>query len=115
MRRRLALASILALVCAKAIGAPVTSDMARSRADLMALIPQGAVTLTPTATLTAIPSPSASPTFTFTPQPGSGDGGGGGGPGGGAGPATVPTLSAGMLSLLALGLATVAILLIRRL
>ncbi|HEX9093747.1 MAG TPA: hypothetical protein VF902_07165 [Coriobacteriia bacterium] len=106
MRRRLVLASTLALVCAKAFGAPVTSDMARSRADLMTLIPQGAVTLTPTATLTAIPSPSASPTFTFTPQPGTGDGGGS---------ARIPTLSAGMLSLLALGLATVAILLIRRL
>jgi hypothetical protein len=110
MRRRLVLASILALVCAKAFGAPVTSDVARSRADLAALIPQGAVTLTPTATLTAIPTASASPTF--TPQ-----GGSGGGPGGGGGPApgTIPTLSAGMLLLLALGLATVAILLIRRL
>lgn len=103
MRRRLVLASILALVGAKAFGAPVMSDVARSRADLMTLIPQGAVTLTPTATLTAIPSPSASPTFTFTPQPG--------GPGG----STIPTLSAGMLSLLAVSLATVAILLIRRL
>lgn len=107
MRRRLVLASILALVCAKAFGAPVTSDVVRSRADLMALIPQGAVTHTPTATLTAIPSPSASPTITFTPPPG--------GPGGPGGDSPIPTLSAGMLSLLAVCLAAVAILLIRRL
>jgi hypothetical protein len=114
MRSRLVLAALFGLVSSSAFGASAAVRAAGPRADLGTLIPQGAVTLTPTATLTAVPTASASPTF--TPQPGSGDGGGGGGPGGGGGSpsANVPTLSAGMLALLALGLATFAVLLIRR-
>jgi hypothetical protein len=121
MKSRLVLAAILSLASAGAFGAPAPSSAARADvtsspvniaslpADLGALIPQGAVTLTPTATLTATPSASASPTVLTTIV------GGGGSPvPPGPPPGTVPTLSAGMLTLLALGLATVAVLLIRR-
>jgi hypothetical protein len=113
MRSRLVLAAVFVLVSSSAFGAPVAARAA-GLTDLGTLIPQGAVTLTPTATLTAIPTASASPTLTFTPQSGTGDGGGGGGGGGGSPSANVPTLSAGMLALLAFGLATFAVLLIRR-
>ncbi|HEU5250000.1 MAG TPA: hypothetical protein VFW15_08430, partial [Thermoanaerobaculia bacterium] len=81
--------------------------------DFIYAEPQGAVTPTPTATLTSTPSASASPTLTatFPPPPGPPTSTAGGGPPLG----TIPTLSFGMLMLLALGLATVAVLLIRRL
>jgi hypothetical protein len=105
MRGRFILAMIFGLVSASAFGGAVTFGAARAdHSSIQGASPQGVVTFTPTVTLTSIPSASASPTF--TPQGGSG---GGGSPG-----ATVPTLSAGMLTLLALGLATVAVLLIRR-
>jgi hypothetical protein len=103
MRRGFALAAIFGLISSSAFGAAGADPSSQP-------VPQGVVTLTPTATLTATPSASASPTF--TPQAGSGDGGGGGG---GAPAPTVPTLSPGMLALLALGLATFAILRIQRL
>jgi uncharacterized repeat protein (TIGR01451 family) len=61
--------------------------------------PTNTPTNTPTATATPVP-PSATPTVI----------GGGGGPA----PGTIPTLSPGMLGLLAVALATVAILLMRR-
>jgi hypothetical protein len=90
--------------------------------------PQGAVTPTPTvtgtpptatqtatatltATLTATPSASASPTLTSTPPPGAPPSA----TPGGQTPVAVPTLSPGMLSLLAIGLVMVAVLVIRRL
>jgi hypothetical protein len=105
MRSRFVLAAIFGLVSSSAFGA-AGADPPSSQP-----VPQGAITLTPTATLTETPSASASPTLTFTagtPTPGSGDGGG-------VLPPAVPTLSPGMLMLLALGLATFAILRIRRL
>jgi hypothetical protein len=77
--------------------------------DFIYAEPQGVVTPTPTPTLTSTPSASASPTLTATVPPAP--------PPTGGGPplGTIPTLSFGMLMLLALGLATVAVLLIRRL
>lgn len=74
--------------------------------DFIYAEPQGAVTPTPTATPTDTATPT--PTSTATPTP---TVIGGGGPP----PGPVPTLSPGMLALLAIGLATVAVLLIRRL
>jgi hypothetical protein len=59
---------------------------------------------TPTATSTATPTPTASSTATPTVV------GGGGGPA----PGSIPTLSAGMLAALALGLAAMGLLLVRR-
>jgi hypothetical protein len=104
MRGRFVPAIIFGLVSSSAFGAPVTFGAAGADPSIQGVLPQGAVTLTPTATLTSIPSASASPTVLTTIV------GGGGSPP----PGTVPTLSAGMLTLLALGLATVAVLLIRR-
>jgi hypothetical protein len=87
--------------------------------DFIYAEPQGAVTPTPTATLTptllatSTPTPTATATVTSTPTlaPTSTPtviGGGGPAPG------TIPTLSPGMLVTLAIGLAAVAVLLIRR-
>jgi hypothetical protein len=95
--------------------APPTSD-AVAMDDFIYGEPQGGATPTPTvtltstasptptlaATLTSTPNASASPTLTATTN--------GGGPASG----TIPTLSPGMLALLVVGLATVAVLLIRR-
>ena len=100
MRNRLALAAIFGLVSSSALGM-----------DLSVVQPQGVVTLTPTATLTSTPSASASPTLTFTAGVPTVTGSGGGG----IPSPSVPTLSPGMLALLGLGLATFAILRIRRL
>lgn len=96
--------------------APPISD-AVAMDDFIYGEPQGGATPTPTATLTSTASPtptltatltstpnaSASPTLTATANSG-----------GPAAPGTIPTLSPGMLALLVVGLATVAILLIRR-
>lgn len=112
MRGRFVLAIIFGLVSSSAFGAPVTFGAAGADPSIQGVLPQGAVTLTPTATLTSIPSASASPTVLTTIVGGGGGTGSGGG--GSPPPGTVPTLSAGMLTLLALGLATVAVLLIRR-
>lgn len=86
--------------------------------DFIYAEPQGAVTPTPTATTTATPTDTATPTptGTTTATPTSTATAtptaiGGGGPS----PGTVPTLSPGMLALLAIGLATISVLLIRRL
>jgi hypothetical protein len=103
MRSRFVLATVFAFVSASALAAD----------GFVAAAPQGVVTLTPTvtATLTSTPSASASPTLTFTAGVPTVTGSGGGG----IPPPSVPTLSPGMLALLGLGLATFAILRIRRL
>lgn len=81
--------------------------------DFIYAEPQGAVTPTPTATQTSTstPTPTVTATATVTSTPTSTPTVVGGG---GPVPGTIPTLSPGMLALLAIGLGAVAVLLIRR-
>jgi hypothetical protein len=82
---------------------------------LMVLVPTNTPTNTPTSTPTGVPTntPTNTPTPTATTVPPSATPtvvGGGGGPA----PGTIPTLSPGMLGVLAVALATLAIVLMRR-